>query len=184
MIVSFSVLVFIASAQMRHLPDGKHCPQSWDTSVNKTDTSPPRVPSILGRDTARKQASWLDCCRSSGWRDRDELLKGCFARPVREDLLEAGEVSGHRSQWCDEEHPKNREQQGQLCSIWGHEMTACLDPGEQRAEQDGARPARESLQGTWLGHVRGWILKCINLPNKLKKICFFSFWNHFLKSTS
>ena len=48
MIVSFSVLVFIASAQMRHLPDVKHCPRSWDTSVNKRDTSPPRVP-LLGQ---------------------------------------------------------------------------------------------------------------------------------------
>ncbi|DAA14582.1 TPA: hypothetical protein BOS_23753 [Bos taurus] len=40
MIVSFSVLVFIVSAQMRHLPDVKHCSRSWDTSVNKSDTSP------------------------------------------------------------------------------------------------------------------------------------------------
>lgn len=44
------------------------------------------------------------------------------------------------------------------------------------------RPARESLQGTWLGHVRGWILKCVqSLPNKLKKICFFFLLESFLK---
>ena len=68
-----------------------------------------------------------------------------------------------------------------MCSIWGHETTACSDLGGQRAEQDGAWPAGESPQGTWLAHVRGWILKCISLPNKLKKKNFFFLLESFLK---
>lgn len=55
------------------------------------------LPFWVGIQTGNRQVK-LDCCKSFGWCDKDELLKGYFARLVREDLLEAGEVSGHRSQ--------------------------------------------------------------------------------------